>query len=252
MKKKKSYSIIYYFGGIGILILAWYIGSEVRPDKFPSIIKVLEAIFSEDNINTHLNNVITTFFNSFKGLLISTIISVVLVISVALVSNLEYIINPISVFIKATPVVALVPLFMIIMTSEESYVASSVAISFFPIYIAGIDGLKRVPNKVLNLASVYNTNKWNQLKHFKIGYVLESITSSFQVAGPLSVVGAIVGEYIVGGKMSLGVFIASNTSSLLIVPRFASTILAFLLGFSFYLMGYFLHKWYEKNIRVHK
>jgi ABC-type nitrate/sulfonate/bicarbonate transport system permease component len=257
MTKNNLKQIIFYLLGIAFIFFLWWIGSELQPNKIPSILSVFKQLFNEshtaEGVNRNVARLLASGEHAFWGLLLSSIISFVIVLIISLMPNFEFLANPLAIFIKATPVVALVPLFMMFFKSEGSYIAASVAISFFPIYIAGVDGLKRVPDKLIKLAEVYHTSRWNQFLYFKSGYVIESMLSALQISAPLSMVGAVVGEYVIGGNgYSLGIFIASNTGASDYEARFVAIILSLFAGIVFYLCGFFIHKWYAQHVRINK
>lgn len=257
MKKISSYQLLYYLLGISFILILWWIGNEIHPQKIPSVATVFKLIFSEtvteNGVNRNLARLLASGEHAFWGLLLSCSISFVIVVLIGLIPNFDFLIKPLAILIKTTPVVALVPIFMMFFKSQGSYIAASTAISFFPIYIDGINGLNSLPDKMIKLAEVYQTNRWNQFLYFKKGYVIERMLGALQISAPLSMVGAVVGEYVIGGNgYSLGIFIASNTGASDYEARFVAIILAFLAGMIFYLSGFFIHKWYAKYIRIEK
>jgi len=257
MKKNNFFQLIYYLLGISFIFFLWWIGNEIQPQKIPSITTVFKLLFNEaateNGMNRNLARLLASGEHAFLGLLLSCFISFAIVVLISLIPNFDFLIKPLAIFIKATPIVALVPIFMMFFKSYGSYIAASAAISFFPIYIEGIIGLNSLPDKMLKLAEIYQTNRWNQFLYFKIGYVIERMLGALQISAPLSMVGAIVGEYVIGGnEYSLGIFIASNTGASDYEARFVAIILAFSAGMTFYLSGFFIHKWYAKHIRIEK
>jgi ABC-type nitrate/sulfonate/bicarbonate transport system permease component len=241
------------FTGMGVIFIVacWLIGHWLWPDKIPSLWNVAISIY-HNFLNVHWPNMLATIEHAFFGICIAGLISILVILLICLAPNFEYFSTPMAVLVKTSPVVALVPVFMIFFKSSGSIVAASIAISFFPIYIAGIDGLKRVPEKIIKLANIYNANRWNQFLHFKWGYVLESLLSSLKIAAPLSVVGAIVGEYIVAGSNDgMGVYIASNLGANP-QPRFVGIVLATIIGLLFYALTYLIHHYYEKKLCISK
>ena len=113
--------------------------------------------------------------------------------------------------------------------------------------------MRRVPEKVINLSKIYNASKWHTLYYFKKGYIIESILSSLKISAPLSVVGAIVGEYIIAGEnKGIGLFICSNLQPGAYISRYVGIILSTILGMVFYWTAFIIHKSYEKSLHINK
>ena len=257
--KNNLRQLFFYLLGVGFIFFLWWIGHELLPKNIPSITDVVHLLFNEskteDGINRNLVRVLSTAEYALWGLLWSCVISFIVVVIVGLIPDFDSFIKPLAIFIKATPAVALVPIFMIFFPKSEAqqYIATAAAISFFPLYIEGINGIKIVPDKLVKLAEVYHTSRWKQFWYFKSGYVFERMIGALQVSAPLSMVGAIIGAPLIGGnEYSLGIFIFSNTGASDSVARFVAIALAFFAGMVFYLSGLLIHRLYAKYIRIEK
>jgi len=156
--------------------------------------------------------------------------------------------------LKATPVVAFVPIIVTFFSlSSISLIISSSLICFFPLVISGIDGINRVPNKLLIFSRVYNANRFKSFYHFSSKYIFESMLSGLKISAPLSLVGALVGQFLIGGKDGgLGIYIQSHIGPYNEIASFISILLASILGAIFYTIAYFIHLIYAKSIYINK
>lgn len=241
------------FWAIGILFILgiWFFGHNLYPEKIPEIKKVCLSILNNFK-HTHRENLIETAKVAFLGLILSVLFSFLIIFLIGIYGTMEHIISPFIILLKASPAVAFIPVFMIFFgTGIWSKVLVSSMICFFPLVIGGIDGLKRAPKKLVCLANTYTNSKIKILFYVKSGFVLEGFLSGLKTAAPLSVVGAIVGEYVIGGQSTgLGGFIISNTQSYAITSRYVGIVLASLLGLLFYLISYIIHSYYAKHLHL--
>jgi len=254
MKNNSYHQLIFLLLGVVIIGFLWWIGNELefRTDRIPLIKNVFGSLFE----NRCIERLINTGQSAFLGLLLSCIIAFIGVVIVSLIPKLEGIITSQLLLIQITPILALVPILMVFkFSSYDCYIAASTAISFFPLYIAGTTSLNNgVPDKIIKLAEVYHTSRWKQFWYFKSGYVIDRMLGVLPLSAPLSVVGAITGEYVAGGKDSnLGIFIAQTVNGNYdIESRYVGLVLSFFAGIVFYLVGFLIHKKYAKYVRLDK
>jgi ABC-type nitrate/sulfonate/bicarbonate transport system permease component len=251
---KDRYAVIWGVVGIMIILLSWLIANIiVPPDKIPYLRDVINVVYKEFWSN-HFPNIIATFYVAFFGLLISFIFSCIVVYFINMYSFVEYLITPFIVLLKATPIVAFVPVLMILFGSGYlTKIISASIICFFPMIISGVDGMRRTPEALIRMAEIYNAKKSDRFFHLQFAYFIDGILSSLKVSAPLSVVGAIIAEYVIAGNdTGLGVFIASNINPSAIVSRFVAIILSSSVGIMFYLSAYYIYKIYEKGSNINK
>lgn len=251
VKYKKE--ILLWTIGFSFPFVFWIFGNNLYPDKIPSIYSVVKSIFINFQ-EIHLVNLLETAKVSSLGILIAVLFSFIIIFFVGIFNSFEQIISPIIILLKASPAIAFVPVLMLFFgTGLGSKVTVSFMICFFPIVIGGIDGLKRVPKRLKYFSRSYTKSKIKRLVYIEYGYILESLLSGLKTAAPLSVVGAIVSEYVIGGQVpGLGGFIISNTQSYAVTSRYVGIVLASFLGIVFYLVAYFLHLYYKKELHIEK
>lgn len=250
--KNKTESILYIGISIILLVLVWEFGHFKLPNKIPSLFDVLLSIKNE--FSFHKTNVIMVLWHTTLGLVISISVSLLIIIAISFYSKIEILISPILVILKATPVIAFIPLIITFVkaNSNSAVIVCAALLSFFPLVIAGIDGIKRVPKKLSLFANIYNCNKWHMLFTVSRGYILESFLSGLKIAAPLSVVGTILGQALLNSKY-LGAYMMNGIYTLdATVQRFTAILLISMIGSFFYLLFYTLHYWYERKNFLNK
>lgn len=245
--KNRINSFVYSGVSILVLVLFWELGHLKLPNKIPDLFEVLLSIKSE--FPFHQTNVSMVIWQTIIGLFISSLISMFIIIATFFFPKLEILISPILVILKATPVIAFIPLIITFAkaNSNMAVIICAALLSFFPLVITGIDGIKRVPKKLSLFAKVYNCSKWNMLFIICRGYFLESFLSGLKIAAPLSVVGTILGQALLNSKY-LGAYMMNGIYTLdATVQRFTAILLISIIGGFFYLAFYILHYLYERK-----
>jgi NitT/TauT family transport system permease protein len=107
-------------------------------------------------------------------------------------------------------------------------------IAFFPIVISTATGLASVPAELIELSRTLRAPRIREYTQIRVPYAVPYIFSSLKVAITLSVIGAVVAEFVAAEK-GLGYLILFATSSFKVPVAFAS--LAILVSCSLALYG---------------
>lgn len=243
--------IFYWLLGFLFVLLIWGISSYALNSTdipFPNV--VLKSIITNGAI--HIENVSQTATEAIIGLIISVFLSLFCIFTIGMFPKFEKIIYPFILLIKSTPAVAFVPIFIILIgTGVMTKVFVSSMICFFPLIIGGIDGIKRTPERFEILAESYGSSFYNSFLNIKIGYMINGFCSGLKTAAPLSVIGAIVGEYVTGGNQAgLGAFIITNVVKSVKINLYAGAVLSTLLGLSFFVVSNLISNYYDKKLHI--
>ncbi|GHC48100.1 ABC transporter permease [Neogemmobacter tilapiae] len=173
-------------------------------------------------------------------------------------STAERIFLPYAVILQVTPLIALAPLiFLYVEAPLARVLICAWIVAFFPILSNTTLGLKSTDHNLTDLFQIYRASRWQRLIHLQLPWALPYFLGGLRIAGGLSLVGAIVAEYVVGisGTSSGLAFRILEASYRLNVPRmFAAMILVAVVGVLIYaatsaLSWALLHKWHESAIR---
>jgi NitT/TauT family transport system permease protein len=120
---------------------------------------------------------------------------------------LEQVLAPYLVASQSVPTVAIAPLLVIwVGTGTLSKVLVSALIVFFPILINTITGLRTADPGLRELMRSFKATRWQMLTKLEIPAALPVVLSGLKVGATLSVIGAVVGEF-VGADRGLGFLI---------------------------------------------
>ncbi|MEQ8697099.1 MAG: ABC transporter permease [Bauldia litoralis] len=164
------------------------------------------------------------------GFLVSLAISLPLAVALTssrLVANAIY---PVLVLTQAVPKVALAPILVVLLGANElPRIVVTFLVAFFPLVIAIATGLLAVPSELIELGRSYRASIVQELWCIRIPYAIPFIFSGVKVAIALSVVGAVVGEFVNADK-GLGYLIVSSTAFFQVPVAFGALILLSLMG----------------------
>jgi NitT/TauT family transport system permease protein len=107
-------------------------------------------------------------------------------------------------------------------------------VSAFPVVANTLSGLLSTDPALRDLFRLYGASGWATLIKLRLPYALPSIMTGLRVAAGLAVIGAIVGEFIVGGGLG-GVIDVAGTQQR-VDKVFAGILLASLLGLTLFLL----------------
>jgi NitT/TauT family transport system permease protein len=153
-------------------------------------------------------------------------------------------IMPYLVAFNALPKVAFAPVFVAWFGfGANSKIVMALFVAFFPVIVNTAAGLYSVDADTSMLFQAMESSRWQTLRKFKLPSALPFIFAGLKSAAVFAVVGAVVGEYLGGGK-GLGELVRLNSQNMRMDRVFA---LIFYLG----IMGLVLFglvAWAEKKL----
>ena len=143
---------------------------------------------------------------------------------------LRTIVHPFIVAIQVTPKTALVPLFIIWFGfGITSKVFIVILITFFPVVVNTVAGLRGVELHRIDLMRSYRASRLKTLMYMKIPSAMPAVFSGLEVAIVLAILGAIVGEFL-GARAGLGRTIITAGENLDMNLVFAAIALLIFMG----------------------
>ena len=181
------------------------------------------------NIKTTLNAFLMAFFfTSVLGIMISIIIT--------WSRHVKDMIMPLFIFINSLPVIAIAPIILLWMGyGIATNMLIAFLVSFFPVVINTMTGLDAVEDEILDLARYLNASKLQLFIKIRIPNSLPYIFSGLKICATMSIIGAIVGEYM-GSDKGLGYVVINSQYTLDTPPIFAALILISLFGAGLYVI----------------
>jgi NitT/TauT family transport system permease protein len=183
-----------------------------------------------------------TLLEAFSGFVLATILSLVLASLATFSRPLGSVLLPLSVAVKATPVIVLAPLLIMWLGNGfGSKVVMAAVASFFPILVNTYLGMTSVEAEWLSLMKLHKASSWQVFWHLRLPHALPDLFAGLRVATSLSMVGAVVSEF-TGAEQGLGKLISTSTFYLNIDLVFAGVLILSLSGIAFYQLIAWLHR----------
>ncbi|MEA5468212.1 ABC transporter permease [Spirulina sp. 06S082] len=166
---------------------------------------------------------------------------------------------PYAVILQTTPIVAIAPL--IIMWSGNNTFAALVIcawiVAFFPIVSNTTLGLNSVDRDLQNVFKLYKASRWQTLIYLRLPSALPYFLGGLRISGGLSLIGAIVAEFVAGtggSRSGIAYQILMSSYNLQIPRMFAALLMTTVLGVLIFvaltfLSEYLLRNWHESAIK---
>lgn len=148
-----------------------------------------------------------TFWMAFQALVVAFGLGGGLALAVSLNRPAEQAVRPLAVALQVTPVVAIAPLVLIwagLDHADRAVVALAAAVAFFPLFSGVLTGLKSADPDLERLFDLYGASPTQRLLRLRLPAALPFTLEGLRVAAGLSVIGAVVAEFVSGSGATQG------------------------------------------------
>ncbi len=161
---------------------------------------------------------------------------------------LEISLFPAAVVLQVTPLIAIAPLINIWLGDrvQTVLVVCATIVAFFPILSGTVVGLRSADRTLGDLMSVCGATRWQRLRYLLVPSALPYFLAGLKTAANLSLVGAVVAEFVVGASGSrtgLASIILESGFRLETPKLFAALALVSLTGILIYFAVHLLSLW---------
>ncbi len=188
----------------GLVGLWWALqhGFGVPPYLLPSPPAVLRALWTQRGVLSA--GALATLAETLLGLALGAAFGMAAALLMALSAELRRWLLPVLLLSQAVPVFALAPLLVLWLGfGIASKAAMAAAVIFFPVTAAFHDGLRRVPQGMLDLAHSMGAAPWRVLLLVRVPAALPLLGAGLRVAACWAPMGAVIGEWM-GASSGLG------------------------------------------------
>ena len=232
---------IVFAAGLAVLALVvWqlvaYFGS-IPEWKLPSPWQVLQTLGSDAGLIARHTRV--TAYEAVLGFAIAVVIGLALAVAIHQSRVVERALYPYVIASQAIPVIAIAPILIIWLGfGILPKVIVIVLITFFPITVNTVDGLRKADPDMLNLLRTMGASRWQVFKMVQMPSALPLFFSGAKIAAAVSVIGAFIGEY-VGATEGLSWLIRRSSAQFLTARVYASVFALSAMGIVlFYAVSY--------------
>lgn len=177
-----------------------------------------------------LANLWVTLTEVLMGFALGVLIGLPLGFAMVLWRPLERTLYPFLIMLESTPKVAIAPLLVVwIGLGTTTRVLQACIVVFFPVLISTAVGLRSTDSNMLALMRSMRASRLQTFWKLQVPHALPGIFGGLKVALPLSVIGAIVAEF-VGGSTGLGAMLLAAQGAFNTGLLFACILILALIG----------------------
>jgi NitT/TauT family transport system permease protein len=222
-------TVVLFFGTLGcweVLVRFFEVPVYILPP--PSL--VAEALWRGIAEGVYVRHLAYTSFETVTGFVVGTTIGLFLGTIIAVSRYADYFLYPYIVMFQSLPKVALAPLIVLWFgLGITSKIVTAALISFFPVMVNTIVGLRSVDEDRLSLMKALDSRAYQIFWYLRVPSALPFIMAGLDVALILSLIGAIVAEF-VGAQAGLGVLIQTMNANLDVSGQFSILLILAMFG----------------------
>lgn len=148
-----------------------------------------------------------TLSMALSALLLAALVAWPLALVAALSPSLERAVRPLAVTLQVTPVVAIAPLVVIwagLDHPERAITVLAAIVAFFPLFSGALTGLKSADPDLERLFDLYGATRVQRLVRLRLPAAAPFVLEGVKVATGLSIIGAVVAEFVAGSGAAQG------------------------------------------------
>jgi NitT/TauT family transport system permease protein len=230
-------------GIVGLLALWWavVVVFDVKPFIAPSPWAVAQTLWAKRSVL--LANLLPTAGEALGGFLLGNLVAIAVATLFVHYRRLQEIFFPVVVMFNSIPVVAKAPILVLMMgNGVEPKIAIAALVCFFPTLVNSVRGLEAVNPQAMELMRVLSANRREIFFKLRVYSALPYLFSALRIAASMSVIGAVVGEWI-GATQGIGAMIIQATYNFDSPLLYAAITMSACLSGSFFLAVVLLERW---------
>lgn len=219
-----------FFGGLLLVWQAIVRGFDVHKLILPAPSEIVESLVRGLASGLYTEHLGYTLAETVMGFVIGAIGGIAIGAIVAQFRIMDKTVYPVIIAVQSIPKVAMVPLLVLWFGYDmASKVATAALISFFPVLVNVVIGLRITDRAQLDLFSSLRASRWQTFRMVQLPNALPYIFAGFDVGVVYAMLGALVGEF-VGGRYGLGYVILQANFNLDVAGVFAVFVLLSAIG----------------------
>lgn len=179
---------------------------------------------------TLLGHTLATLGTVMGGFVASILISLPLAMLIASSPAISAALYPLLVVTQSIPKVALAPILIIALGANEvPRIIVTFLVAFFPLVVGSVAGLLATPPELIELGRACRAGRLQELARIRLPFAIPFVFGGLKVAAALSVVGAVVAEF-VGAEAGLGYLIQTSMAFFRTPLAFAAVVVLAIMG----------------------
>ncbi|HZH13198.1 MAG TPA: ABC transporter permease [Archangium sp.] len=235
MKTASVHAALAPLGALIIVLALWETVTRAFSIS-PIVLPPPSAIALEASraVESLLSAALSTGRSALVGFGLSAAVGVLAAVVLSSSRVLERALYPYALFLQMVPIIAIAPLLVVWFGHGARAVAvASFIVSVFPVIANTLTGLRSVDPSLRDMFRLYGARRVATLWKLELPASLPHLFTGLRVASGLSVVGAIVGEWVAGvveGDAGLGILVLASNRQGNTARVFAAVLAASALG----------------------
>ncbi len=229
-----------------ILLVSWYLGTSyghVSSLILPAPGDVLASLSNGLSSGLLLSAALVTAQESVLGFLLALVVALPLGYGLAKSRLLASAVQPYLAAGQAIPAIVIAPLLVIWLGyGLIPNVILCMLIVLFPMVITTILGVQTIDQTLIDAARVEGASGWPLLASIEFPLALPAVLAGVRTGLTLSVMGAVVGEFVSGGDQGLGALVQLAKEQFDTSALFATLVILAALAFLYYAISRLLAK----------
>jgi NitT/TauT family transport system permease protein len=238
---------------LAVVAVAWELWVSLFDIKvyiLPRPSLVFERLFGD--IGYFADHGWTTLWEAMAGFSLGCAVALTGATIMAHSRVLERSLFPLAVLVKVTPIVAIAPLFVIWFGfGSFPKVLIAALITFFPVLVNGLTGLRSVDRGALDFFTSLNASSREIFFKLRVPSSLPYLFAAFRISIPLAVIGAVIGEWFTGDQ-GLGAVIIVAHNNLDMPTLFSAVFTLAFIGITLTMLTSYTEKrvlfWHESEV----
>lgn len=230
-----------------VLLLAWHFSIDyfgIPSYIFPRLSSVLHALKIGYIDGTFYKHLLFTLQAASLGYLIGSVLAISLGILLAESKVFERFLYPYIIALQSTPKVALAPLILVWFGyGLASKVVMVALMCFFPLFVNTVTGIRQTDGEMINMMRAFSATRMQVLLRVKLFAAAGHIFAGLQITVVLSLIGAVVSEFIASSR-GLGYLVQASLTNFDMAQMIAAIISLMVLG----IVGTALLRWLHARI----
>lgn len=203
------------------------------------VIKTIYNLYLENNL---FNHIWITIYETFLSFSIGTILGIIIAIILWWNNFIYKVFDPYLTIINSLPKVALGPIIIILGGANmNSIIIMALLISVIITVVTVYNGFMNTDKSKINLLKSLNASKFQILTNLILPNSYNTIISSLKISVSMSLVGVIMGEFLVS-KEGIGYLIMYGSQVFNLNLVISGIIVLMLVSYLMYLLVYYLEK----------
>lgn len=221
-----------------VLLTAWHLialSGTVPTALLPAPGRVLTRLVADLRTGDLLARTLVTVWEAVLGCALATVIALPIGYLIAHIRSAEAAFSPYLAASQAIPAVAIAPLLVIwVGYGLVPIVLLCALLVFFPLILATVLGVRGIDDEITEAAELDGASGLPMIVHVEAPMARTAILTGIRNGFTLSITGAVVGEFVMGGE-GLGAIVSEESASADTAGLFATIIVLCALATAVYL-----------------